>query len=295
MNESSNLKIAIASGKGGTGKTIFSTNFFYALRHLKQKVTLIDCDAEEPNDLLFFDINDSETFDVVQNIPVIDTNTCVFCSKCYDICNYHAIFTIPKFNLIHVIEELCHSCGACIYACEHNAIHEKEVIIGHLKICHFEDEMDIIESKSNVGVYSPVPVIKSAIQYSGNEGVIIYDAPPGCSCSFIQTVVPADFIILITEPTLFGLSDLEQTVETLRALKKNFGVIVNRMSDDFIIHRYLEKESIPLLLEIPFKKEIAQLYSKGSLFIKTFPEWEIEFLKVFSEINHTYGNSNNKW
>ena len=292
MSEFKNLKIAIASGKGGTGKTIFSTNFFYTLRYLKQEVILVDCDAEEPNDLLFFETKDFEIFDVIQSIPIIDQTICTFCSKCHDICNYHAIISIPKFKLIQVVDELCHSCGACLYACEDNAIHEKESVIGQIKTVQLMDELTIIEAKSVVGLYSPVPVIKSALKVAGNEGVIIYDAPPGCSCSFIQTVEPADFVILVTEPTLFGLSDLKQTVETLRILKKNFGVVINRMSDDYIIHKYLEEESIPLLLEIPFKKEIAEEYSKGSLFIKTYPEWEIEFLKIFSEINKKYGNSN---
>ncbi len=292
MSEFKNLKIAIASGKGGTGKTIFSTNFFYTLRHLNQEITLVDCDAEEPNDLLFFETKEVNRFDVIQNIPIIDTNRCTFCSKCHDICNYHAILSIPKFNLIQVIDELCHSCGACLYACDSNAIHEKESVIGKITMEQYDERLMIVEAKSNVGLYSPVPVIKSALKIAGNEGVIIYDAPPGCSCSFIQTIVPADYVILVTEPTLFGLSDLKQTVETLKSLNKNFGVIINRMRDDYIIHDYLQEESIPLLLEIPFKKEIAELYSKGSLFVKTFPEWEIKFLRIFSEINKKYGNSN---
>lgn len=291
MDEFKNLKVAIASGKGGTGKTIFSTNFFYALRELKQEVTLVDCDAEEPNDLLFFETNELDTFDVIQNIPVIDPTKCIYCSKCHDICNYHAILSLPKFKLIQVIDELCHSCGACLYACEDNAIHEKESVIGQIKTVQFMDLLTIVEAKSAVGLYSPVPVIKSALKVAGNEGVIIYDAPPGCSCSFIQTVVPADFVILVTEPSLFGLSDLKQTVDTLRQLKKNCGVIINRMRDDYIIHQYLEEESIPLLLEIPFQKEIAESYSKGDLFIKRYPEWETKFLKIFSEINKKYGNS----
>lgn len=286
--------IAIASGKGGTGKTFLATSLFYTLKQHLPKTTLVDCDAEEPNDALFFKYQTVEKTQVLQKKPVIDTSKCVFCGKCHEYCNYNAIFIIPPSRIIQIIEDLCHGCGACLFACHFKAITEKEVSLGEVTLLKSGDKASIIEGRMNVGIYSPVPVIKAAIQKSIGNDIVILDAPPGTSCPFIQTVNKADYIVLITEPTPFGLSDLKQSVDTLKGMGKQFGVIINRADmGNSLVHDYLKKENIPLLMEIPFKREIAECYAKGDLYAIENPQWQKDLMELFEKIKK-YGNSGNQ-
>ncbi len=294
MIKPSNIKIAIASGKGGTGKTFVSTNLFYVLQQQNCNITLVDCDAEEPNDWVFFSEKKIKTVEVTQKVPVIDESKCAFCGKCHEYCNYNAIFILPPAKIIKVIEDLCHGCGACSVACKFDAIREKNVSLGAVSRFINTEKSTIIEAKMKVGVFSPVSVIKEAIKEAGNNGIILFDSPPGTSCPFIQTVAVADYVILVTEPTPFGLSDLKQSVETLKTLNKSYGVIVNRAGlGDNAIYDYLKQEHIPLLMEIPFDKDIASYYSKGELFVKFKKEWGNRFITMFTTIAEKYGNSNN--
>lgn len=294
MIETLNIKIAIASGKGGTGKTLVSTNLFYVLQQQNRNLTLVDCDAEEPNDMVFFVGNNIKSIKVNQKVPVIDVSKCTFCGKCHEYCNYNAIFILPPAKIIKVIEDLCHGCGACSVACKFDAISEKDVSLGTVSCFSNSEKSKIIEAKMKVGVFSPVSVIKEAIKEAGNHGIIILDSPPGTSCPFIQTVAVADYVILVTEPTPFGLSDLKQSVETLKTMNKSCGVIVNRVGlGDNSIYDYLKQEQIPLLMQIPFDKDIASYYSKGELFIKYKTEWEQHFISMFNSISEKYGNSCN--
>ncbi len=287
------FKIAVASGKGGTGKTLLSTSLFHALAKDYTDICLVDCDAEEPNSVLFFDAKLKNSTEVKLKIPEINVDNCTFCSKCHDYCSYNAIFTIPPAKIIKVIEELCHGCGACTYACEHNAIAEKEVIQGVVNE-YFDNDLRIIEARMTVGVMSPVDVIKSAIFKAGDKGIVIFDAPPGTSCPFIHTVSRSDFVILITEPTPFGLSDLKQSIDTLKTMGKKFGVVVNRAglgNDD--VYVYLNQNNIPLLMEIPFNREIAKVYSEGKIVSNEIPEIKKGLVSMFTNILQEYGNSSN--
>lgn len=294
MIEQTNIKIAIASGKGGTGKTLVSTNLFYVLQQKSCCVTLVDCDAEEPNDMLFFGGNHVKSITVSQKVPVIDENACVFCGECHEYCNYNAIFILPPSKIIKVIEDLCHGCGACSVACCFDAITEKDVSLGTISCYGGFGKSNIIEAKMRVGVFSPVSLIKAAIKEAGNTGIILLDSPPGTSCPFIQTVVAADYVALVTEPTPFGLSDLKQSVETLKTMNKACGVIVNRAGiGDHAIYEYLHQEHIPLLMSIPYDKEIASIYSRGELFVKHQMEWEPRFISLLDSILEEYGNSHN--
>lgn len=289
------IKIAIASGKGGTGKTLISSNLFYVLQQHNYPVTLVDCDAEEPNDMVFFSGNRVKSIEVNQNVPVIDEGRCTFCGKCHEYCNYNAIFILPPAKIIQVIEDLCHGCGACSVACNVNAISEKKVLLGIVSHFYNTEKSAILEAKMKVGVFSPVSVIKRAIKEAGNNGIIIYDSPPGTSCPFIQTVAEADYVILVTEPTPFGLSDIKQSVETLKTMNKTCGVIINRAGlGDNAIYDYLKQEHLPLLMEIPFDKDIASYYSKGELFVKYKKEWEQPFISMFESMVKEYGNSSNQ-
>ncbi len=267
-------KIAVASGKGGTGKTFLSTNIFYALSEKGIRVDLADCDAEAPNAAAFFHLKNTEIHTITQQVPVIDTNACIFCGLCYEYCNYGAIFYLPAAGMIQVLDDLCHSCGACSVACKFDAITEKKVDIGEVTIFKVNGGRKLTEAKMRIGAMTPVPVIKAAIDMAGNnQEILILDAPPGTSCPFVHTVSAADYVILVTEPTPFGLSDLKQSVETLRQMKKPFGVVINRAGmGDHSVEGYLQEENIELLLEIPFDREIAILYSKGILVSQHRPE-----------------------
>jgi MinD superfamily P-loop ATPase len=289
-----NIKVAIASGKGGTGKTLVSTNLFYLYQQLDHQVTLVDCDAEEPNDMVFFSGDILKSAEVNQKVPVIDESKCTFCGKCHEYCNFNAIFILPPAKIIQVIEDLCHGCGACTVACNDDAISEKDVSHGTVSSFKMTEKSTIVEAKMKVGVFSPVSVIKEAIKEAGNKGIILLDSPPGTSCPFIQTVVVADYVILVTEPTPFGLSDLKQSVETLKTMSKTCGVIINRAGlGDNTIYDYLKLEKIPLLMEIPFDKDIASYYSKGELFVKYKKEWKHRFISMFNSIVEKYGNCSN--
>ncbi len=288
-----NIKIAIASGKGGTGKTFLSTSLFWTLSKRFDNLTLVDCDAEEPNAGIFLEKNQESVTEVIQKVPVIDSEKCTFCSKCHDYCSYNAIFILPPAKIIKVIDELCHDCGACLYACEYGAITEKDVQQGEVSVYTTLNNNRFVESRMKVGVMSPVKVIKEGLKQAGDNGVIIYDAPPGTSCPFIQTVTTVDFVILITEPTPFGLSNLKQSVDTLKTLNKEYGVVINRakLGNDEI-YKYLEENKIPLLLEIPFDRSIAEHYSNAEIPAKFNDDFNRDLDRMFDSIYNEYGNSN---
>ncbi|MCX6327758.1 MAG: 4Fe-4S binding protein, partial [Bacteroidia bacterium] len=234
--------------------------------------------------------------EVTQQVPVINTDTCTFCGKCHEYCNYNAIFILPPMKIIKVIEDLCHGCGACSVACKFEAISEKPVSLGQVALYSTNGLPVLIEARMNIGVMSPVPVIKAAIKQIDNlADIIIMDAPPGTSCPFIQTVASADYVILVTEPTPFGLSDLKQSVETLKTINKPYGVIINRAGlGNNDVNKYMLQEGIPLLLEIQFKKEIAGLYSRGKIVSETDSFFAKQLLAVVENIITQHGNSSNQ-
>jgi MinD superfamily P-loop ATPase len=267
------------------------------LQRNNYRTILIDCDAEAPNALAFFETKLISSSEVTQQVPVINTDICTFCGKCHEYCNYNAIFILPPMKIINVIEDLCHGCGACSVACKFGAISEKPVSLGQVTTYSLKGTPSLLEARVNIGVMSPVTLIKAAIKQINNQSdIAILDAPPGTSCPFVQTAAAADFVVLVTEPTPFGLSDLKQSVDTLRKINKPFGVIINRagLGNDNV-RDYLRREEIALLMEIPFKKEIATLYSTGKLVSETDEDFAQQLLKVFQNIIRDHGNSNNQW
>lgn len=281
------MNIAVASGKGGTGKTFVSTNLFYVFKSMGASVSMVDCDAEVPNSLIFLSAKECKTEDINQYLPTIDSNKCKFCGKCVEYCNYNAIFLTPELKKIQLLEDLCHGCGACQVACSEHAIRESCKNIGVVNTYKVENKKCFVEGRMNTGESSSVPIIKTAIKRAEKlkTDFLIMDSPPGTSCPFIQTVAQANFTLLVTEPTPFGLSDLKQATETLRTMNKSFAVVINRAGiGDSKIYDYLEKENISLFAEIPFRKDIAKYYSEGIIVSERLTEIKVIFESIVNKL-----------
>jgi MinD superfamily P-loop ATPase len=290
------IRIAVASGKGGTGKTFVATNLFHVLSSRGCKVQLIDCDAEAPNSLAFFDTVPEGSTEVKVPIPVIDSDKCTYCGDCKDWCNFNAIFLLPDMKVIKVLEELCHSCGACSRACTHDAITEKDVVVGDISSFRSRSGASLIEARIRVGIMIPVPVIKSGIAMTDPSAeVVIHDFPPGTSCPYVHTVKSCDYVILVTEPTPYGLSNLQVSIEVLKDMGKDYGVIINRsdLGDDEM-KKYLSKENIELLMEIPFSEDIARDYSTGHLHSENNECLSQQLFEMISKIKARHGNSSDQ-
>ena len=279
------MKIAIASGKGGTGKTTLSINLAEFLSE-NQKIVLIDLDVEEPNSGLFFSGNLISDEIRYKLIPQWEKNTCILCNKCQEVCNFNAIIRLAE--QIMVFPQLCHSCYACSELCPTQSLPMKKQRIGKMK--HLKrGNIDFIESRLDIGEEQSVPLIAQTIEYIekqfDDDTLIIMDSPPGASCPVMEVAVNADFIILVTEPTPFGLHDLKIAVETMQELKKDFAVVINRYGiGNNEVEKYCEKNNIPLIAKIPNKRKIAELYSKGSLIYNEIPEVKIELEKIYQTI-----------
>jgi MinD superfamily P-loop ATPase len=260
------MNIAIASGKGGTGKTTISTNLAMLFAE-SEKVVLGDLDVEEPNSGLFIRAELVHEENKFKMIPGWVEDNCSLCGICQDVCNFHSIIQLG--TKIMVFPELCHSCYACSELCPRETLPMIQKKIGMLK--HFNDgNLSFIESRLDIGEEQAVPLISQTIQYvkqKFTDNIIkIYDAPPGTSCPVIEATKDADFVILVTEPTPFGLHDLQIAVETMKALKKEFGVIINRCGiGNNDVFEYCTQEKIPIIAKIPNDRQIAELYSSGKL------------------------------
>jgi len=286
------FKIAVASGKGGTGKTTVTVNLFHLIKeNLTYKVQIADCDVEEPNSSIFFDdLKPIESKEVLQLIPFINTDKCSFCKKCLDYCEFNAIVVIPSAVFAEVNTALCHSCGACLYACPENALTEQKHEIGQLIKFGNNYETPLIEGILKVGSAMQTMVINNLVNDDWLNGdIILYDAPPGTSCSVVSTVSQADYIILVTEPTPFGFHDLKLMIELMKKLDKPFGVIINKADKGFDdTHTFLINNKIEILAEIPFSVEYASSYAQGSI-LKDIPE------AISSAYSGLISNLKNKW
>lgn len=267
------VRIAVASGKGGTGKTTVATNLYRNInkRH-KTHALLVDCDVEEPNDMLFFpEAKQLSRTTINQEIPIIDSASCTFCRKCAEWCEFNAIVVIPPAEFAEVNSSLCHSCGACLCACPSEAIHVQNEAIGTISRYQYKAGEDILEGRLKIGSAMQTTVIRSLKQsIPAREDLVILDAPPGTSCPVVETISDADYVILVSEPTPFGLHDLKLMVELVRELALPFGVIINKAGlGNQEIYNYLEAESVEILSEIPFSLPYASQYARADLFAET--------------------------
>ncbi|MBU1566098.1 MAG: ATP-binding protein [Proteobacteria bacterium] len=271
--------ISIASGKGGTGKTTISVNMALALG---AGVELLDCDVEEPNAHLFLKPKIERSEKVEVPIPLVDLDKCTFCKKCSDICRFNALAVVGKQVL--VFQELCHSCGGCMAVCPEGAITETGRELGFLNF-GARDGIGFINGRLRVGEAMSPPLIKQVRAAANPQRITIIDAPPGTSCPVIAAMSGADFILMVTEPTPFGLHDLKLAVEAVRLLGIPCGLVINRADiGDRKVFDYAEKENLPILLTIPFDRRIAEAYSRGKNIVEEFPEWRQRFTELFRKI-----------
>ena len=275
--------VAIASGKGGTGKTSVAVNLARTLERTRAvPVQLLDCDVEEPNAHLFLAGTPlgEETVNIA--VPEFDPDKCDACDKCVDFCQFNALASVGKTPLL--FPELCHGCGGCMLVCPQDAIREKDYRIGVVKTVR-AGNITLKSGCLDVGV-SLASTLVHALKERLEEGITtLLDAPPGTACQAVATLRGSDFVVLVTEPTPFGLHDLTLAVDTVRALGLPFGVVINRVGvGDDRVQRYCAGEDIPILLEIPDDRRIAEAYSRGATMVEALPEWEPKFLRLFADI-----------
>lgn len=267
--------IAVASGKGGTGKTLVATSLALSIGRGAQ---LLDCDVEEPNAYIFIKPEIEKTVKASVLIPVIDENKCDYCGKCAEVCEYHAL--VVAKNKVLIFPELCHSCGACALLCPRQAITEKTREIGRIEIGD-----RFVQGCLNVGEAMSPPLIRQVKEMIDPGRTVIIDSPPGTSCPVIAAVKGSDYCLLVTEPTPFGLNDLTLAVEMIQKLNIPFGVVINRSDiGEDKTDKYCAANRIPVLMKIPFDREIAVLYSQGISLVEGKPEYQKKFVGLFEAI-----------
>ena len=277
--------ISIASGKGGTGKTTIATNLAVALG---PSVKLLDCDVEEPNDHIFInpEINHTETVSI--KVPEVDMDKCTLCGRCQEICQFQAIVLVGKTVLS--FHELCHSCGGCMEVCPESAITEVDREMGIFE-SGSRDGVEFGHGRLFVGQVMAVPLIERVRAAVQPDKLNIIDAPPGTSCPVISSVKDTDFVILVTEPTPFGLNDLKLAVGMVSVLEIPHGIVINRSDlGDEKVWEYAEQESIPILMEIAFDRRVAEAYSRGKLLVEELPGWKEQFIHLYEKVaDHARG------
>lgn len=273
--------ISVASGKGGTGKTLVATSLALSLRG-REHVQLLDCDVEEPNSHVLLKPVFTNSEMVCIPVPKVDEKKCTYCGICADICAYHAIAVLPK-NVM-VFSQLCHGCGACSYLCPQKAISEQNREIGIIESGN-ANSIKFTHGKLNVGEAMPTPVIRKVKQKANYDGTVIIDVSPGTSCPVVESVRGSDFCIMVTEPTPFGLNDLTLAVKTVKELKIPCGIVINRDGiGNSGVEEYCYRENLPVLLTIPFEIEIARNYSRGVTLVQGMPESKNCFIGLFEQI-----------
>jgi MinD superfamily P-loop ATPase len=268
------LKLVVASGKGGTGKTTVAVNLAVTAALNGRTATYIDCDVEEPNGHIFLEPRIEERESVSVPVPTVDEVKCTWCGACGEICRFSAILVIKERVL--VFPELCHACGGCAAVCPAAAITETPRGVGRIErgvavipgagAGGDEAAVTVIQGILDVSEAMPTPVIRRIKEMLPDEGFRVIDAPPGASCAVVETARGADFVLLVTEPTPFGLNDLAIAVETVRGLHLPMGVVINRAdAGDGRVRDYCRDNGLPVMAEIPDDRRVAEVYSNGGL------------------------------
>jgi MinD superfamily P-loop ATPase len=276
------MKISVASGKGGTGKTTLATNLAVAIARIGRAVAYLDCDVEEPNGSIFLKPEIRERLEVTVPVPQVDFEKCTLCGDCSAACEYHAIAVLGK--RVEVFTSLCHGCGGCSDVCPENAITEYSRPIGY--ISHGMGlGVEFLEGRLNVGEAVSPPVTKALRRLALKSEVVIIDAPPGTSCPVIEAIGGTDFVVLVTEPTPFGLNDLQLAVGMVRELDLPCGVVINRADiGDDRTEEYCLGEKIEVLKRFPFNRRMAEAYSRGEMMFEVDSGFERELQELFDKI-----------
>ncbi len=276
------MNIAVLSGKGGTGKTFISTN----LANIIKGSTYLDCDVEEPNGRIFFNNTNVKRDNVYRLLPTIDKDKCDGCRLCVDFCNFSALAFFKDSPML--FPEVCHSCGGCKIICPTGAIEETPTNVGIVDV-NMVNGNKIVSGLLNIGEASAIPVINRVLDEIDNTSII--DCPPGSACSTMESIKKADYCILVTEPTLFGLHNLKMIVELVTLFKIPFGFVINKVEDNSntIIEDYVKTLNKEILIKIPFSKEIANIVANGNLISESDSDIRILFetllLKVKKELS----------
>jgi MinD superfamily P-loop ATPase len=272
------MKLAIASGKGGTGKTMIAVNLAFTLSQT-ESVTLVDCDVEEPNLHLFFPAPATST-KVTVPVPVVDETTCDHCGRCEEFCQYGAM-TVLRSRILF-FPELCHSCGGCTLVCPNGAIHEEPKRIGTTTISTPLPYLKLISGMLDTGNPHVVPIIREAKKMAASDPLVICDTAPGTSCPVVETLDGCDACILVTESTPFGLHDLRLAVDVAARLDVPLGIVINRSDGkDQATLEFCTDHDLEVMMTIPFDREIAAIQSRGDLLCRVKPEWQKAFTALF--------------
>jgi MinD superfamily P-loop ATPase len=275
--------IAVASGKGGTGKTTVATSMGLALRDLP--VTYLDCDVEAPNGHLFLRPKFTRSKHVEMLIPQVEDVACDACGRCAEVCQYHAIVVLSGQTL--VFPQLCHGCGSCTWNCPQGAIREKPRSLGMLQAGDAGNGIRFARGILDIGEPMAVPVIRALKRWvPGREGeVVIRDAPPGTSCPVVETLRGADVVLLVTEPTPFGLHDLRLAVKVAREMNLPTGVLLNRDGTGRTgVEAFCRENSIPILMRIPLERRIGEACARGATLAAAFPEYQPRFRDLYTQL-----------
>jgi MinD superfamily P-loop ATPase len=273
--------LSVASGKGGTGKTLVATSLALSLCG-SQPVQLLDCDVEEPNAHILLRPVVEASQPVTVPVPAVDKEKCTYCGLCSDVCAYNAIAVARK--VILTFPELCHGCGACSFICPRDAVAEVQREVGVIEKGH-AGEISFVGGRLNVGEAMASPVIRAVKDSADPTATVIIDAPPGTSCPVVETIRGSDFCLLVTEPTPFGLSDLATAVEVVRQIGAPLGVVINRDgSGDDAVSEFCAQQQIPVLMRILFDRRIAEAYCRGQTLVAAAPHWRQAFRDLFERI-----------
>jgi len=275
--------IAVASGKGGTGKTTVATNLAFVAARQGRCAAYLDCDVEEPNGAIFLKPQWQQDRPVTSAVPKVDAGKCTGCGQCGEICQYSAILPINRTVL--TFPELCHGCGGCVRVCPAGAICEDAREIGRLQAGH-AGEVRFVQGLLNIGQAMSPPVIRAVKAAASRADLTIVDCPPGTSCPVIEAMRGAHYALLVTEPTPFGLNDLTLAVEMVRQLKIPFGVLINRAdSGNGQTRRYCQTQQIDVLAEIPDVRAVAEAYSRGVLAAEMSPGYRQGFERLLAALD----------
>lgn len=274
------MKIAVLSGKGGTGKTLVSVNLAAAAKHS----SYIDCDVEEPNGHLFFKPDNVTEEEVSVTIPAVHDELCNGCRKCVDFCKFNALAFIR--NKPYVFEEVCHSCGGCMLLCPENAIFEKKKVIGKIQKGNSEG-VSVATGIMNTGEASGIPIIKKLLKKYGtdDEQFTFIDCPPGSACIVMESIKDADYCILVAEPTVFGVHNLNMVYELVRLFNKPFGVVLNKcLDDDNPAEQFCIENNLQILGRIPYDTALGKLNSNAVIADRAREKYRLMFSGLLNAV-----------